>query len=192
MLQPRPDQAAVVMGSPPQNRAVRLMKLPPNWAKFPPNSPFTACPLQEIPGEVFHEYSEGSKEISFSHKMLHPSCSAQQREEIPSKEQLDLFVRWTLITYQSMLLALGVCNGVKVDYRQPWGSTSQGQEKRPEAGEPGLHPQGQPQRVEEKRLFSFSWGTTRMPSSHSHSTVMLLICPHLGKVQGLAQPEGKG
>lgn len=175
--------------------------------RFPPNSAFAALlssqssdcrkvpggSKQAIPGEVFQEYSEGSKEISVSHKMLHRNCPGQHREELPSKQQLDLLVRWTLITFQSILLAPEACHRGKVDQGQPWGSTSQGWERRSDTGQPGLHSQGQALKVEEKRFFSFFfWGTTGMPSPHGHSTVMPPSCPHLRKAQGLAQPEGKG
>lgn len=148
---------------------------------------------QAITGEVFQEYSEGSKEISFSHKVLHPNCPEQHREKFPSTEQLHLPVRWTLITFQSILVAPGACDRGEVDQGQPWGSTSQGWERRSEMGEPRLPSQRQALRVEEKRFFSlFFRRTTGIPPPHGHSIVMLPSCPHLGKSEGVGTARGQG
>lgn len=74
---------------------------------------------------------------------------------------------------------------VEVDQGQPWGSTSEGWERRSETEEPGSHSQGADNERRKEIFLHFVVYRDAIP--HGHSTVTLPSCPHLGKAQGSEQ-----
>lgn len=176
-------------------------RAPSNLPRFLLNSAFTVLlSSQSYLGAASKKYLEkfpkitqkGPNRSASPHKMLHPNCPGQHSEEFPSKKQLDLLVRWTLITFKSILLALGTCDRGEVDRVQPWGSTSQGWERRPETGEPGLHSQEQALRVDGKKGFLLFLGNNRdaIPPWPQHSAAAEL--PTFGKSTWVSTARGQG